>query len=240
MDNIIKNFLRVALWVTGSIILTACSSMPKYQNLSTDAEVVNAKKNSPELLQEFTVVIGDNLLSKVSGSYLENKTQSVSLLSKIQYINDEHPGLSKGKTTVLGMSSSGGNAACYNDAKYRDDLVKFCLFDEDKDGYFEMGSFTGDETYSLNIPYNIFSDNSRTPERGYFRKTISYKGLSNGKIHFNYSEYSGSMARATFSQEFSIVNTKDAHILFNFKGAEIKIKDVELLSITYEVMQYFR
>jgi len=240
MDKIIKIFLSITFWLTGTIILTACSSMPKYQNLSTDAEVVNAKKNSPELLQEFTVVIGDNLLSKVSGSYLENKTQSVSLLSKIQYINDEQPGLTKGRTTVLGMSSSGGNAACYNDAKYRDDLVKFCLFDEDKDGYFEMGSFTGDETYSLNIPYNIFSDNSRTPERGYFRKTISYKGLSNGKINFNYSEYSGSMARATLSQEFSIVNTKDAHILFNFKGAEIKIKHVDLLNITYEVIHHFR
>lgn len=235
-----KNILRIVFLVTGCIILTACSSMPKYQNLSTDAEVVNAKKNSPELLQEFTVVIGDNLLSKVSGSYLENKTQSVSLLSKIQYINGEHPGLSKGKTTVLGMSNSGGNAACFNDAKYRENLVKFCLFDVEMDGYFEMGSFNGDETYSLNVPYNIFSDNSRTPERGYFRKTLSYKGLSNGKINFNYSEYSGSMARATLSQEFSIVNTKDAHILFNFKGAEIKIKHVDLLNITYEVMQHFR
>jgi hypothetical protein len=240
MDTFMKNILRIVFFVTSSIILTACSSMPKYQNLSTDAEVVNAKKNSPALLQEFTVVIGDNLLSKVSGSYLENKTQSVSLLSKIQYINDEHPGLSKGKTTILGMSNSGGNAACFNDAKYRDDLVKFCLFDIEKDGYFEMGSFNGDETYSLNVPYNIFSDNSRTPERGYFKKTLSYKGLSNGKINFNYSEYSGSMARATLSQEFSIVNTKDAHILFNFKGAEIKIKHVDLLNITYEVMQHFR
>ena len=235
-----KNLLRIAFFVTCSILLTACSSMPKYQNLSTDAEVVNAKKDSPELLKEFTVVIGDNLLSKVSGSYLENKTQSVSLLSKIQYINGEQPGLSKGKTTVLGMSNSGGNAACFNDAKYRDDLVKFCLFDLDKDGYFEMGSFNGDETYSLNVPYNIFSDNSLTPERGYFRKTLSYKGLSNGKINFNYSEYSGSMARATLSQEFSIENTKDAHILFNFKGAEIKVKHVDLLNITYEVMQHFK
>jgi hypothetical protein len=240
MDTFMKNILRIVFFVTGSIILTACSSMPKYQNLSTDAEVVNAKKNSLALLQEFTVVIGDNLLSKVSGSYLENKIQSVTLLSKIQYINDEHPGLSKGKTTILGMSNSGGNAACFNDAKYRDDLVKFCLFDIEKDGYFEMGSFNGDETYSLNVPYNIFSDNSRTPERGYFKKTLSYKGLSNGKINFNYSEYSGSMARATLSQEFSIVNTKDAHILFNFKGAEIKIKHVDLLNITYEVMQHFR
>ena len=81
-----KNILRIAFFVTGSIILTACSSMPKYQNLSTDAEVVNAKKDSPELFKEFTVVIGDNLLSKVSGSYLENKTQSVSLLSKFSIL----------------------------------------------------------------------------------------------------------------------------------------------------------
>jgi hypothetical protein len=77
-------------------------------------------------------------------------------------------------------------------------------------------------------------------EKGYFRKTISYKGLSNGKINFNYSEYAGNMVRATFSQEFSIENTKDAHILFNFKGAEIKIKHVDLLNVTYEVIQHFR
>jgi len=240
MNTMIKKFLPITFLVTSSIILTACSSMPKYQSLSTDAEVVNAKKNSPELLQEFTVIIGDNLLSKVSGSYLDNKIQSVTLLSKIKYINNEHPGLIKGKTTVLGMSHSGGNAACFNDAKYREDLVEFCLFDQEKDGYFEMGRFIGEETYSLNIPYNIFSDNSRTPEKGYFRKTISYKGLSNGKINFNYSEYAGNMVRATFSQEFSIENTKDAHILFNFKGAEIKIKHVDLLNVTYEVIQHFR
>jgi hypothetical protein len=240
MNIMMKNFLHIAFWVSASLTLTACSSMPEYQNLSTDANVVNAKKNSPELLQELTVFIGDNLISKVSGSYLENKTQSVSLLTRVKYINDEHPGLTKGKTTVLGMSSSGGNAACFNDALYRDDLVKFCLFDVEKDGYFEMGSFTGDETYSLNIPYNIFSDNSLTPEKGYFRKTISYKGLSNGKINFNYAEYSGSMVKATFSQDFSINNTKGAHILFNFKGAEIKIKSVDLLNITYEVIKHFR
>jgi hypothetical protein len=237
--RLMKNVLPVIFLGLGSMILTACSSMPKYQSLSTDAVIVNAKENSPDLAQELTVNIGDNLLSKVSGSYLENRIQSVSLLSKIKYINDEQPGLNKGKTTELGMSNSGGNAACFNDAKYDEGIIKFCLFDQEKDGYFEMGSFAGKETYSLNIPYNIFSDNSRTPEKGYFRKTISYKGLSNGKINFNYSEYSGSMVRATFSQEFSIENTKGAHILFNFKGAEIKIKKVNLLNITYEVLEYF-
>ena len=235
-----KSFLPVIYLGIGSMLLTACSSMPKYQSLSTDAVVVNAKENTPKLAQELTVNIGDNLLSKVSGSYLENRIQSVTLLSKIKYINGEHPGINKGKTTILGMSDSGGNAACFNDAKYREDFVKFCLFDQNKDGYFEMGSFIGKDTYSLNIPYNIFSDNNRTPEKGYVRKSISYKGLSNGKINFNYSEYSGSMVRATFSQEFSIENTKDSHILFGFKGAEIKIKKVDLLSITYEVVEFFR
>jgi hypothetical protein len=240
MNKMMKNILPAVFVITGSIILTACSSMPKFQNISTDAVVVNAKNNSPEIGKEFTVDIGDNLLSKVSGSYLVNKIQTVSLLSNIKYINDEQPGLNKGKTTLLGMSNSGGNAACFNDAKYDEGLIKFCLFDQEKDGYFEMGSFAGGETYSLNTPYNIFSDNSRTPEKGYFRKTISYKGLSNGKINFNYSEYSGSMVRATLSQEFSIENTKGAHILFNFKGAEIKIKKVNLLNITYEVLDHFK
>jgi len=235
-----KNFLPVVCWVSGGIILTACSSIPHYQNLSTDAVVVKAKKNSPELAQTFTVGIGDNLLTKVSGSYLENKAQSVSLLSDISYIHNERPGLNKGKTTVLGMSSTGGNAACFNDANTRDGKVKFCLFDEEKDGYFEMGSFAGEVTYSLNIPYNIFSENSKSPEKGYLRKTLSYKGLSNGKVNFNYSEYSGNMVKATLSQEFSLENQKDAHVLFNFKGAEIKIIKADLLHVTYEVVQYFR
>ncbi|TWX53373.1 hypothetical protein [Colwellia hornerae] len=239
MSRMKKSFLPVICWVASSVIMSACSSLPVYQNLSSDAVVVNAKKNSPELAQEFMVDIGDNLLTKVSGSYLEYKTQSVSLLTKIKFIYDEQPGLGKGKTTLLGMSTTGGNAACFNDAEYGDSLVKFCLFDEDKDGYFERGTFTGDESASLNIPYNIFSDNSKKPEKGYFRKTLSYKGLSNGKINFNYSEYSGNMVKATFSQEFSIENKPGAHILFNFKGAEIKIKQATLLNVSYEVMQHF-
>ncbi|MBA6349298.1 hypothetical protein [Colwellia sp. BRX8-9] len=240
MNRIKRRFLPVFCWVAGSVIVSACSSLPVYQNLSSDAIVVNAKKNSPELADEFTVDIGDNLLTKVSGSYLEQKTQSVSLLTHIKFIYDEHPGLSKGKTTLLGMSRSGGNAACFNDAEYDDGLVKFCLFDENKDGYFELGTFAGDESVTLNIPYNIFSDNSKTPEKGYFRKTLSYKGLSNGKINFNYAEYSSNMAKATFSQDFSIQNKEGAHILFNFKGAEIKIKQATLLNVTYEVIQYFK
>jgi hypothetical protein len=240
MNIITKKLLAVVYLIVSGIVLSACSSMPKYQKLSTDAVVVYAKKNSPELTQEFTVDIGDTLLTKESGSYLENKVQSVSLLTNIKYIDGEHPGLNKGKTTALGMGNSGGNAACFNDANYSGDRLKFCLFDKKQDGYFEMGSFNGGETYLLNIPYNIFSDNSRTPEKGYLRKTLSYKGLSNGKINFNYSEYSGNMVRATLSQDFSIKNQKDAHILFNFKGAEIKIKKASLLNITYEVMRHFK
>jgi len=240
MSKVMKSFLPIVCLVSVGSILTACSSIPHYQSLSTDAVVVKAKKNSPELAQTFTVNIGDNLLTKVSGTYLENKTQSVTLLSDINYIHNGHPGLSKGKTTVLGMSSSGGNAACFNDAETRDGKVKFCLFDEEKDGYFEMGSFAGEETYSLNVPYNIFSDNSKSPEKGYLRKTLSYKGLSNGKVNFNYSEYSGNMVKATLSQEFSLVNQKGAHVLFNFKGAEIKIIKADLLHISYEVVEYFR
>ena len=124
--------------------------------------------------------------------------------------------------------------------KYGDRQIKFCLFDENKDGYFEVGTFDGEEIHSLNIPYNIFSDNSKSPEKGYLRKALSYRGLSNGKINFNYSEYSGNMVRATFSQEFSIENNKEAQILFNFKGAEIKVIKADLLHVTFEVIQYFR
>lgn len=241
MSKVMNVCFPAIFCVSAGILLTACSSsIPVYQNLSTDAVVVKAKKNSPQLAQTLTVDIGDNLLMKVSGSYLENKSQSVTLLTDIDANNDEYPSLKKGKTTVLGMSSAGGNAACFAEAKYRDGVVKFCLFDEEKDGYFEMGSFTGDETYSLNIPYNIFSDNSKSPEKGYLRKTLSYKGLSNGKINFNYSEYAGNMVRATLSQDFSIINQQDAHVLLNFKGAEIKIKKADLLHVTYEVVQHFR
>lgn len=240
MSKVKRKFLPVFLLGSASTILTACSSLPVYQNLSTDAVVVKAKNNSPELAQEVTVDIGDSLLTKVSGSYLENKTQSVSLLSNIKHIEDEQPGLNKGKTTKLGMSSSGGNAACFNDAKYGAGKVKFCLFDEEKDGYFEKGIFNGEESYPLNIPYNIFSENSKNPEKGYLRKTLSYKGISNGKLTFNYSEYAGNMVRATSSQDFAIAYTKGTHTIFNFKGAEIIVKKANLLQVTYEVVDYFR
>ncbi len=226
--------------IYSALILSACSSIPTFQHLSKDAVVVNAKKNTPELGQTFTLDIGENLLIKELGSYAEKTIKSVTLLTPVKGEYDEYPSLNKGRTSNLGMSNSGGNAACFNDAKYQGGMSKFCLFDEEKDGYFEMGSFSGEETYSLNIPYNIFSDKSKTPEQGYLRKTLSYKGLSNGKINFNYSEYSGNMVRATLSQDFSIQNKKDAHILFNFKGAEIKIKKANLLNITYEVIQYFK
>lgn len=240
MNISIKKSLHVFFLVSSGILLNACSSMPIYQALSTDAVVVNAKKNTPELTQEYTVDIGENLLVKESGSYLENKTQSVTLLATINYVYEEQPGVTKGKTTALGMTLTGGNAACYSDAQYRNSTIKFCLFDEDKNGFFEMGSFNGAENYALNIPYNIFSDDSQTPEKGYVKKTLSYKGLSNGKINFNYAEFSGNLVRATFSQDFSIENQKNAHILFNFKGAEVKIKKVDSLHITYEIIQYFK
>jgi hypothetical protein len=240
MKKLLNISLPAICTISIGIILSACSSMPTFQHISKDAIVVNEKKNSPELTQEFTVDIGENLLVKESGSYAKQTIQSVTLLAPIEYEDDERPGLNKGKTTTLGMSNSGGNAACFNDAKYRDDTIKFCLFDEQKDGYFEMGSFNGEEAYSLNTPYNIFSDNDKTPEKGYLRQTLSYRGLSNGKINFNYAEYSGNMVRATLSQDFSIESKKDAHILFNFKGAEIKIKKVDSLHINYEIIKYFK
>jgi len=240
MDKVKTSILPVVFCGVTSALLTACSSLPIYQNLSTEAVVVKAKKNSPELSQEFTVDIGDNLLTKVSGSYLENKIQSVSLLSNIKHIEDEQPGLKKGKTTKLGMSNTGGNAACFNDAEYGSGTVKFCLFDEEKDGYFETGTFNNGESYPLNVPYNIFSENSQNPEKGYLRKTLSYKGISNGKLTFNYSEYAGNMVRSTLSQDFSIKNQKDTHVIFNYKGAEIIIKKATLLQVTYEVVGYFK
>jgi hypothetical protein len=240
MQQLRKISIPTICTIYSAFILTACSSIPTFQHLSKDAVVVNAKKNTPELGQTFTLDIGENLLIKELGNYAEKTIKSVTLLIPVKGEYDEYPKLSKGKSTELGMSNTGGNAACFNDAKYQGGKVRFCLFDEAKDGYFEMGSFSGEETYSLNVPYNIFSDKSKTPEQGYLRKTLSYKGLSNGKINFNYSEYAGNMVRATLSQDFSIQNKKDAHILFNFKGAEIKIKEATLLNVTYEVIQHFK
>jgi len=239
--QILRKIKAPAIFVLYSaMVLTACSSIPTFQHISKDAIVVNAKKNAPGLAQTFTVDIGENLLTKELGNYAEKTIKSVTLLTPVIGQSDEYPSLNKGKTTLLGMSESGGNAACFNDAKYQKSVIKFCLFDEEKDGYFEMGSFNGEARYSLNVPYNIFSDVNKMPEKGYLRKTLSYKGLLNGKINFNYAEYSGNMVRATFSQDFSIQNKKNAHILFNFKDAEIKIKKANLLNVSYEVMQYFK
>ncbi|NQZ22652.1 MAG: hypothetical protein HRT53_11410 [Colwellia sp.] len=240
MQKLQKIFIPAICATFSAIILTACSSMPTFQPISKDAVVVNAKKNTPELGPDFTLDIGENLLITELGNYAEKTIKSVTLLTPVRGEYGEYPSLIKGKTTALGMSDLGGNAACFNDAKYQGAMSKFCLFDEEKDGYFEMGSFNGEATYSLNVPYNIFSDINKTPEKGYLRKTLSYRGLLNGKINFNYSEYSGNMVRATLSQDFSIQNRKDAHIVFNFKGAEIKIKKANLLNVTYEVMQYFK
>ena len=89
MQKLRKISIPVVCAIYSALILTACSSIPTFQHLSKDAVVVNAKKNTPELGQTFTLDIGDNLLIKELGSYAEKTIQSVTLLIPVKGEYDE-------------------------------------------------------------------------------------------------------------------------------------------------------
>jgi hypothetical protein len=239
MGELMKKIYTLSYVIAGALLLNACSSTPIYKSISQDAEIVVANKNTPSLVQDVSVNIGQVVLMKESGTYSENKIQTVTLLNKLTYEYLEHPGIGKGKTTALGITDSGGYAACFNDAQYNDRHIRFCLFDENKDGAFEEGSFEGTSIDGLKTPYKIISESQHTATTDYVKQTLTYKGLLNGKIVFDYSQYAGNMAKATFTQPFSIKNQKDVRIIFNFKGAEIIVKKATSTNITYEVIKHF-
>lgn len=220
-------------------LLSACSSAPSYIEIPSQPKKVVGDKVSPILKKDNLAESGSVILSKETGHVIHATGNVVTLTSDIVYLFGNNPGLKAGSKAPLGKSSTGANAACFNEALYDQQQTNFCLFDEDGDGVFEIGSYLDYTAFDISASYQVDSKVVGNASESFIKQTLSYKGLKDKKLTFNYAEYRGDSHIAIVSQDFQINFQKGVHIGFNFKGAELVVKDANNLSIIYSVEKAF-
>jgi len=197
---------------------------------SSSAMVKVVDVTTPTLEQESTAYLGEALISKANGFY----TDVLKLGSAIGHYSEINAGvycrvpetndfITHNRSAVV-LKNGFGNIIDYSNG------VTFSS--EDNEVCATTGSCYDSNEISIQYKENSFCESVNS-----FKQVIEYAGRSGQTLKFIYREYSNSLARSSFTTEFSMDLSEDDVI--GFKGARIKINDASNSNINYSILKTF-
>lgn len=207
---------------------------------SNHATLVQAEINStpidmsfPKLMDKLDRELGEDLLRHQVGAVFITKSNIVKTKDRLESSSlTKTPELMSGAVGVEAVGMNGEFAACFEHS--------ICMYDKDKNNRFDTITHPGSMVdLSADIGYDVEASSTKSTSPTGLTRTLIYQGISDGKLKLKYREFSGTLARPAFDQEFEVDYIKDGVTQFGFKGSRFEVFSASSSQISYRVTAYF-
>jgi len=194
----------------------------------------------PTLNEQHSTKRGGIMSHHETGFYLSTLTKDIELTEDVRSSTNDYPSIKSGTKVKLSKDSTGILGACFEQAQYKSTNVRFCLLDNNSNGFFNQGVFDGDLIENLNIPYKVNTTEVKSNYSEQVRKQLVYRGITVDTIKFTYLEFHDDMDKPSLKKDFTIGIHHGSHILFDYHGAHFKILKADNVNILYENIAYLK
>lgn len=216
--------LRI-LMILLSMSLVSCASTSVIKNFgSGKSETINV----PTIGSESTVTLGESMLSKRTGFYVDCLIPNITFFTNGVRMQLNTP-----------MCANGTNANSFRATAHGGSVHTLVPSDEKRPRRLcigeGLGIYEACKEPLLDSDYQIVTN--FVSQKNSFQQSIEYLGHTDQVLKFFYAEMIYDSARPSFNRNFEVDLRKSS--ILTFKGASLEILDYSNSSVTYKVLENF-
>lgn len=219
------NSYRILMILLSMSLVACASTTPSIKNFgSGKSETINL----PTIGSESTVTLGESMLSKRTGYYVDCLIPNINFFTSGVRMKSNTP-----------MCADGTNANSFRATAHGGSVHTLVPSDEKRPRrlciYEGRGIYEACKEPLLDSDYQIVTN--FVSQKNSFQQSIEYLGHTNQVLKFVYTEMYDDSARLSFNRNFEVDLRKGSTL--TFKGASLEILDYSNSSVTYKVLENF-
>ena len=217
--------LRILMILLSMSLVSCASTTPSIKNFgSGKSETINL----PTIGSESTVTLGESMLSKRTGYYVDCLIPNITFFTSGVRMQSNTP-----------MCADGTNANSFRATAHGGSVHTLVPSDEKRPRrlciYEGVGLYEACKEPLLDSDYQIVTN--FVSQKNSFEQSIEYLGHTDQVLKFVYAEMYDNSARPSFNRNFEVDLRKGSTL--TFKGASLEILDYSNSSVTYKVLENF-